>query len=603
MFLKLSMENVRKKGLVHYHFQNMKRAALVGENGSGKSSVLEALVFTLTGRDSSGGQCPTHLITRGEERLKTDLETGNWTITRTLTQKKNSTLSIRFDQGPKININQTRLFEMLMGDAEFSELAYLSAVVPGFFMRQNPHKRFALLSSILPKIDRVKFVADYSGFSEEMVGKMCGNFARGIPSYQNFSSYRIGLQKNRSKLTGRIEEIERHMSEEVVAPEAPVEIDLLPVAQQYMQEISDYTSAYQTYVKEKNQYDYTVMESQRRGKQRIDIGKNLLELEHLEPIPAPMDDDGVIAELRSNLIDLPEKPSVMSLPSSDCCPSCGQVVGSLLREQVTGENERKIQKYNTSLEEAKAHNKIIHDTVEEIEKALKDHKDQCNALRAANERKRSMHESLTMQLASLVPITVGPEPMPPIKPSMPEVLERYGIGPYKKDITRLQMIAQDYLKKMSVYEYCFGNKTKGTQHIKEISEEMRVLDEEILRYEKFEHALRILPQEEVRAQLGELILKNHTMDFTDGFDIRHESGTPYECLSSGEKISLDVALCVKFQEFMTRKPGWCFVDDADLIDRYDRISFPEDIQVFLALVSNDENSCSVSLQPLPMENV
>ena len=603
MFLKLSMENVRKKGLVHYHFQNMKKVALMGENGSGKSSVLEALIFTLMGRDSSGGQCPTHLITRGEERLKTDLETGNWTITRTLTQKKNSTLSIRFDQGPKININQTRLFEMLMGDAEFSELAYLSAVVPGFFMRQSPHKRFALLSSILPKIDRVKFVADYSGFSEEMVGKMCGSFARGIPSYQNFSSYRISLQKNRSKLTGRVEEIERHMSEEIVAPEAPIEIDLLPVAQQYIQDVQDYTAAYQNYAKDKNQYDYTVLESQRREKQRVDITRKIAELGSYTPVPKPLDDDGVIGKLRWNLIELPVKPSVMSLPSSDCCPSCGQVVGSLLRDQVTAENERKIRSYNDRIGEALAHNKNIHGKIESIETALREYKAECDEVRAKNARIKDLHESLGLQLASLVPVTVGPEPIPPTKPYMPEVLERYGIGPYKKDITRLQMIAQDYLKKMSVYEYCFDNKTKGTQHIKEINEEMRVLDEEILRYEKFEHALRILPQEEVRAQLGGLILKNHTMDFTDGFDIRHESGTPYECLSSGEKISLDVALCVKFQEFMTRKPGWCFVDDADLIDRYDRISFPEDIQVFLALVSNDENSCSVSLQPLEMENV
>lgn len=603
MFLKLSVENVRKKGLVHYHFQNLKKVALVGENGSGKSSVLEALVFTLTGRDSSGGLCPTHLITRGEERLKTDLETGNWTITRTLTQKKNSTLSIRFDQGPKINTNQTRLFEMLMGDAEFSELAYLSAVVPGFFMRQNPHKRFALLSSILPKIDRVKFVADYSGFSEELVGKMCGNFLRGIPSYQNFSSYRLSIQKNRSKLAGRIEEIERTMSEEVVAPEAPAEIDLLPVAQQYMEDIAVYTSAYQTYMRDKNQYDYTVLESQRREKQRADITRKIAELGSYTPVPIPLSDDGVIGELKQNLIDLPEKPAVMQLPSSDCCPSCGQVVGSSLREQVTAENESKIRSYNDRLREANHHNKIIHGKIESIETALREYKAECDEIRKNNSRIKDLNESLNLQLATLVPMAVTAEPIAPIKPDMPEILERYGIGPYKKDITRLQMIAQDYLQKLSVYEYCFDNKTKGSQHIREIDEEIRSLDAEILRYEKFEHALRILPQEEVRAQLGELSFKNHTMDFTDGFDIRHESGTPYECLSSGERISLDVALCVKFQEFMVRKPGWCFVDDADLLDRYGRIVFPEDMQVFLALVSNDENSCSVSLQPLQMESI
>jgi hypothetical protein len=564
---------------------------------------MEGLAFTLTGRDSSGGQCPTHLISRDEDKLKTDLETGNWTITRTLTQKKNSTLSIRFDKGPKINTNQTRLFEMLTGDPELSELVYLAAVIPGFFMRQNPSKRFSLLSMILPRIDRVKFVADYSGFSTEDVSRMCGNFTRGIPPYHNFSKHRIDLQKERSRLAGRAEEVTRHRSEELVAPEAPVELDLLPIAQLYIQDIADYTSAYQAYIKDMHQFEYTVLESQRREKQRTTIEKNLLELETLEPIPPPRNGDGVIAELRSCLIELPVKPSVLSLPSSDCCPSCGQVVGSLLRDQVTVENERKIRSYNDRLEEAEAHNKIIYEKIAEIEAALKQHQEQCNALRATNARKRDLRESLSMQLASLVPITVGSAPVPPTKPKMHDSLERYGIGPYKKDITRLQAVAQDYLKKMGAYEHCYNDKTKGDQMVKALDVEIHNLDEEILRYEKFEHALRILPQEEVNAQMDKLHLKNHTMNFTDGFDIHHESGTPYECLSSGEKISLDVALCVKFQDFMTRKPGWCFVDDADLLDRSGRLDFPEYMQVFFAKVSNDETSCSVNLRSLEVGDV
>lgn len=586
MFLKLSLENVKKGGARCFHFQNFKRLVLKGENGAGKSSVLEALIFTLTGRDSAGGQCPTHLITRGEERLKTELETKHWTLSRTLTSKKNSTLSIKFDSGPRININQTRLFEMIMGDPEFSDLVYLCAVMPGFFMRQNPSRRFTLLSMLLPKMDRVKFVADFSGFSEEMVSRMCDNFSRGIPSYHNFSKHRLDLQKLRSKLSGRVEEIGRHQGEDLVAPEAPVEVDLLPIAQQYMQDVNDYTSAYHAYAQQKNQHDYAVLEASRREAQRERISKTLAELEACEPVPPPLDDDGVIAELRWNLIDLPEKPSVMSLPSSDCCPSCGQVVGSLLREQVARENKNKVERYETSLEEAKAHNKIITDKIEEIEAAIREYQEGCAALRAKNARNRDLHESLTMQLASLIPVEVPHLPHPPVKVAIPEVLERYGIGPYKKDIARLQMIAQDYLKKMGVYEHCYNDKKQGEKQIKELETEMKSLDEEILRHEKFEHALRMLPQEEVNAQMGRLTLKNYTMDFTDGFDIRHKSGTPYECLSSGERIALDVALCVKFQEFMTRKPGWCFIDDADLIDSYDRVVFPSDMQVFFAQVSS-----------------
>jgi recombinational DNA repair ATPase RecF len=174
MFLNLLMFNVRKVGQVEYNLACRNRILLRGENGSGKSTVKEGLIFALTGRDSSGGQCPTHLIARGENGLRVVLKTTEgWVIKRTLTLKKNSTLTLEKDNVLEFKVNNTDLLETLGLSLEslgaIPPDIYMSAVIPGFFMSQTSVRRFSMLSMILPQFDRAEYVSGISGYSKQDV--------------------------------------------------------------------------------------------------------------------------------------------------------------------------------------------------------------------------------------------------------------------------------------------------------------------------------------------------------------------------------------------------------------------------------------------------
>lgn len=592
MFLGLTMVNVRRAGQVSYCFDDKNRIILRGMNGSGKTTVCEALTFALTGRDASGGLCPTHLIARAENGLKTIVAVGKWELVRTLTRKKNTTLTARHGNDPEFKVTNSQLFDIL-GFENMSPDVYTAATVPGFFMQQPSTKRFSILSMILPRFDRTKFVAEFSGFSEEIVDRMCGKFERGIPNWHNFSHYRVDIQKKKAKIEGRIEEISANRVSDMTCPVEPASVRLLPIASKYLQDTNTYTSEFQQFVTAKNHRDYVILESERRGRIKEDIERRISELVLFEPLKEI--DTTLLKELQGQLKKRPEKPSVMSLPSSDCCSSCGQVVGSLLRERVEAENAKKIEEYNTTLFVLEMFNEDICRKIVEEEKRIEEILKHNEQVRSRSRSNQELDASLRKQLLTVEPMH-APEIMPmPTRPEMPEELVKYGIGPYRKDIFKLQTDSDNYLKKLGAYEKFMQDKQEGEDTIKALSVELATLERDLVGFEKLEHALRILPQEEVSAQKGRLKLKNYVMDFSDGFDIRHESGTPYECLSAGEQATLNIALCVKFQDFMEVKPGWCFVDDADLLHDIYALDIPSYIQTFFAQVTLSETSQDVDV--------
>jgi hypothetical protein len=152
----------------------------------------------------------------------------------------------------------------------------------------------------------------------------------------------------------------------------------------------------------------------------------------------------------------------------------------------------------------------------------------------------------------------------------------------------LQSVVDNYHKAVGVFEQAQTYRREGEVIINELSVESSNLSDEIHKFEKFEHALRTLPQQEALEQQKALSLKNYSMDFSEGFNIRSNLGTPYECLSTGERMMVDVSLCFKFQDFMRTAPGWCFVDDSELVTTTDDIlkDAPDSMQLFFARVGN-----------------
>jgi hypothetical protein len=591
MFLNLLMFNVRKAGDVRYDFSHLNRILLRGENGAGKSTVREGLIFALTGRDSSGGQCPIHLIARGENSLRVVLKTKSWTIKRTLTLKKNSSLTLEKDNVPEFKVNNAELLEFLGVSLEglgapLPPDIYMSAVIPGFFMSQTSARRFSMLSMVLPQFDRAAYVASLSGYSEQDVLYMCNNFSKGIPNYQNYVPYRLEQQRLKATMEGRADEIVRNITQEVLEPEKPAAIMLLPIAEKYLQDINEYTTLYQNHHTLKGQRDYAVMENSLRMRRKEDLEKKISELSVYEPLVDI--DESRHKALQKELLPLPKNPSTVHLPTADRCPTCAQIVGSSLREQVAAENERAKKDYEGRLQSVAAHNDKIYNAIREEQTIIKKATDHNNEVRENNRTNFALQEALTEQLNQAVLLPVPEIAPPPTRPMQPAILIQHNIGPYKKDIATLRGTIDNYNKNLGAYEKTLRDREKGKDELVTLSKDLEEMGPKILQREKFEHALRTLAQEEVMAQRESLQLKNYRIDFTEGFDVIHESGTPYECLSSGETLALDIALCMKFHKFLSNKIGWCFVDDADLFHDLTEVDkeIPEDVQVFYAAATS-----------------
>jgi energy-coupling factor transporter ATP-binding protein EcfA2 len=598
MFLNLLMFNVRKAGSVEYVFSDRGRILLSGKNGAGKSTIKEALAFALTGRDSTGGQCPVHLVSRGSTGLKVVLKTRDWTIKRTLTLKKSSSLTVESDNIPEFKANNADLLKIIghapEGPDGIPGDIYLAAVLPGLFMAQTPSKRFSMLSTILPKFDRAKYVSDISGYSYGEVMHMCGSFLRGIPNHQNFAPYRVELQKIKSRMEGRIEQINRNIEEGGLKPEPCIEEVLLPIAEKHLEDINSYNAALFNFSALKNQSDYAVLENTRRMQKRRDLEQRLSEISVYEPLMN--EDEGPIRELQKKLQVLSEKPSTASLPETDRCPTCGQIVGASLRGQMAAENERAKKAYEEHLQAAVAHNDKIYKEMLAVQEQLKIAKEHNNRVRENFRANGRMEEELTKQLQELAHMPVPSLPDAPSKPAHPEILIQHAIGPHKKDILRLRDAVDHYNKKLGIYEKALEDQVKGEAEVVELRKEIVNTEAHIAKRERFEHALRTLAQEEVMSQKEALHLDNYHIDFSEGFDVIHKSGTPYECLSSGEKLYLNILLCMKFQKFLSNKIGWCFVDDADLLHDLSIVDklIPEGVQVFYAAATAGCEGVNVS---------
>ena len=123
-----------------------------GKNGSGKTTIREAITFGFCGTDSVGTRNPTHLISKDKDSLKVTLVTDKAEISRTLTRKGSSTIKVERN-GVSTVYNQTQ-FEGMVGKPD----TFMSGLIPGYFFDLPEKHRQEVLADILPKVDRVALI-------------------------------------------------------------------------------------------------------------------------------------------------------------------------------------------------------------------------------------------------------------------------------------------------------------------------------------------------------------------------------------------------------------------------------------------------------------
>lgn len=124
---------------------------LSGKNGAGKSSVLDGITMLFAGKTSEIAKLTTKPIHAGEKKARVSADVGDWTITRTWTEK-DTYLEIASKDGAVFKSPQAML-DSVIGILNFD---------PMQFSRMSPREqKEALLGIVQLPIDLAKWQKDY----------------------------------------------------------------------------------------------------------------------------------------------------------------------------------------------------------------------------------------------------------------------------------------------------------------------------------------------------------------------------------------------------------------------------------------------------------
>lgn len=117
--LKLTAENVKKLSVVEIVPGDKGLVIVAGKNGAGKSSVLDAIMYALAGKDS----LPSKPVRKGEDKAKIELDLGDYTVTRTITPTGGGSLVVRNRDNQRLETPQT-ILDGLFGKLTFDPLEF-----------------------------------------------------------------------------------------------------------------------------------------------------------------------------------------------------------------------------------------------------------------------------------------------------------------------------------------------------------------------------------------------------------------------------------------------------------------------------------------------
>jgi hypothetical protein len=546
---------------------------LSGRNGAGKSAIKEAIAFLFTGRDSLGNQKPLHLISTGSDGLRVEgLTSKGVLITRTLTQKGAGSLRIVQNEVARA-ITQADL-ERILCTAE----TFLAAFAPGYLMRLSKERQLAVLTEILPPMDRRKLLSDLSLIRAVDLPEMDLNKRADILA-GDLATKRRALARDLAVLEGQIAVLEGQIAAysaqeltDLTAPTPPPEL-----AEKAL--LDSRRAAQARYAADKAQYDIAVSahdrairDNQLRAKERERIAR---EIEALVPIPVPT----YVGEEIGEPPIRPAAPSIQAVMESERCSACGQIVGLKHRESVRIQNRMALEKFKKAEAEYQTEF-IVYDrkrsSCEQAWQAAKQEAQRVYSLNCEIERNRNTLERHWHHNEERAVMALPPEPQKPA--------EEYSETRHNELTGRVEQ----YEKSVVAYEYAKKMSRDAAARVQGLAPEMQRLTAQIEFSWKIERALERLPSRELEIQAEHLAMPNgYQLTTADGLALVDERGCPYELLSAGEAMRADVELCLKVSSLMKRPVRMIFLDNADLADWVGAWQPAEGHQLFWATVTSE----------------
>lgn len=539
---------------------------LSGRNGAGKSAIKEAIAFLFTGRDSLGNQKPLHLISTGSDGLRVEgLTSKGVLITRTLTQKGAGSLRIVQNEVARA-ITQTDI-ERILCTAE----TFLAAFVPGYLMGLKKDRQLAILTEILPPIDRRKLLSDLSLIPAADLPEMDLNKRADILA-GDLATKRRALARDLAVLEGQIAAYSAYELTNLTTPTPPPEL-----AEKAL--LGSRRAAQARYAADKAQYDIAVSahdrvirDNQLRAKERERIAR---EIEALVPIPVPT----YVGEEIGEPPIRPAAPSIQAVMESERCTACGQIVGLKHRESVRIQNRMALEKFKKTEAEYQTEF-IVYDrkrsSGEQAWQAAKQEAQRVYSLNCEIERNRNTLERHWHHNEERAVMALPPEPQKPA--------EEYSETRHNELTGRVEQ----YEKSVVAYEYAKEKARDAAARVQSLTPEMQRLTAQIEFSWHIERALERLPSRELEIQAEHLAMPNgYQLTTEDGLALVDKRGCPYELLSAGEAMRADVELSLKVSSLMKRPVRMIFLDNADLADWVGSWQPAEGHQLFWATVTSE----------------
>ena len=378
-FKELDIENFRSIDKAHIVLENQGTVIVKGineyednatSNGSGKSSIFEAIVFALFEETSSGEKdVANRIINNGFcVNLKLEINGIEYTIVRE-SKKGNKSIVVLYKNDVDISArNKTDTNKLIQDLLSINKNIFLDSV----FLSQSVSTNLASLSPTQRK-ERLEILTN--------TDIIINNFKEKLKEQQtNFESICVDTEKNINKIQGNIDSLQNQKQNiQIKIDEINEQIrqrDLLGNVEDIEKQLKELQQNSDNYKMQINDLDNNIitdiekqiedkrLEGEENRNQKSELEKQLND-KRQEYNNIQLDITSVQSQIgyyKSDIIKINEQ--IEEIKNSDKCPTCGRKYENSNEEHI----KQKIESYNKDIE---SYNKQIEDMTKEVEEKNK----------------------------------------------------------------------------------------------------------------------------------------------------------------------------------------------------------------------------------------
>jgi hypothetical protein len=558
-FRKISLRGFKNHVDTSVELSNEK-TILSGQNGQGKTSIIEAFIWALTGKDFMGAGDPKSYINHGSDRADVMLEHDNFTVIRGISRKSSQTIKFKkkSDKEP-VTISQTDLENLL--HINFDILSSVSNV--GYFMTLDPKDRRDLLRKIVKTKSIKEIVSEIISHPAPDIAKV--SYLDVKKDLAVITPMRLKLEKEVSTLTGALSEQNRVLEAIGVLRDESAMVVERNKLDKTLSVIDSFLRDQAAYDMSKGSFESAMKTFWAADKkvQQIDAEMTILSVQ-ISPPQELLDMYNTTKDSRPmvSLLPMPAKPTFTDLPAESCY-TCGQPVTERVKLAFAKRKNDIMGEYEQSCAKVTQENIASQQKLQEWDAKVKSFEKGIAEYQTKEADRKNKFDTLRRERVNLSQVA---------KPAMLEepttsldVSQRGAIYSQIQDLSAKIQSSLDMKTRKETSE----------RRIKEITEGLEKSKNQWHFYEAIERALKLVPSKELDMIKAELEIPGYELTILSKDDEPYgveygKDGTRYNFLSKGEKLKLNCCISKKIASLLKKQDGSqllsvFFIDDQELL--------------------------------------